>query len=74
MRNEFKYWYPVDLRVSGKDLISNHLTMMFFNHMAIFGSELMPRTIFANGHVMINGDKMSKGKGNFTNRQVRFKI
>lgn len=65
MTNEFRYWYPVDLRVSGKDLITNHLTMMFFNHMAIFGPELMPKKIYANGHIMINGEKMAKSKGNF---------
>jgi leucyl-tRNA synthetase len=65
MRTEFKYWYPLDLRVSGKDLITNHLTMMLFNHMAVFGEGLMPKSIFANGHILINGEKMSKGKGNF---------
>lgn len=65
MRNEFLYWYPVDLRVSGKDLISNHLTMMLFNHMAIFGSEMMPKRIYINGHILVNGEKMSKGHGNF---------
>lgn len=32
MRSEFKYWYPVNLRVSGKDLIGNHLTMALYNH------------------------------------------
>ncbi|KAG6401905.1 hypothetical protein SASPL_138773 [Salvia splendens] len=26
MKQEFEYWYPFDLRVSGKDLIQNHLT------------------------------------------------
>ncbi|XWV26949.1 leucyl-tRNA synthetase [Tupanvirus soda lake] len=65
MQNEFNYWYPMDLRVSGKDLITNHLTMMFFNHMAIFGSDLMPKKIYANGHILVNGEKMSKNKGNF---------
>lgn len=65
MRNEFLYWYPMDLRVSGKDLITNHLTMMFFNHMAIFGPELMPKAVYANGHILVNGEKMSKNKGNF---------
>ena len=25
-RNEFNYWYPYDLRISGKDLIQNHLS------------------------------------------------
>jgi len=32
LRNEFNYWYPMDLRVSGKDLIRNHLTMSLYNH------------------------------------------
>lgn len=26
MRRDFEYWYPLDVRVSGKDLIPNHLT------------------------------------------------
>jgi leucyl-tRNA synthetase len=26
MHDEFEYWYPVNLRNSGKDLIQNHLT------------------------------------------------
>jgi leucyl-tRNA synthetase len=25
MRGEFSYWYPLDVRISGKDLINNHL-------------------------------------------------
>ena len=36
MRNEFKYWYPLDLRCSGKDLIRNHLIFALLNHSAIF--------------------------------------
>ena len=36
MRNDFTYWYPVDLRCSGKDLIQNHLTMFLYNHAAIW--------------------------------------
>ena len=36
LRREFEYWYPVDLRVSGKDLIGNHLTMALYNHAAIW--------------------------------------
>ena len=27
IKESFKYWYPVDLRCSAKDLISNHLIM-----------------------------------------------
>jgi leucyl-tRNA synthetase len=36
MREEFDYWYPMDLRCSAKDLIRNHLTMSLFNHAAIW--------------------------------------
>lgn len=36
MRREFLYWYPVDLRVSGKDLIQNHLTFFLYNHTAMW--------------------------------------
>ena len=36
MRHEFEFWYPMNLRVSGKDLIRNHLTMSHYNHAAIW--------------------------------------
>lgn len=36
MRKSFLYWYPLDLRCSGKDLIKNHLTMALFVHAAIW--------------------------------------
>ncbi|ETW62660.1 hypothetical protein PFMC_01507 [Plasmodium falciparum CAMP/Malaysia] len=39
MRREFTYWYPFDVRISGKDLIFNHLTMALFNHVAIWGKK-----------------------------------
>ncbi|MES1913180.1 MAG: hypothetical protein MHM6MM_005395, partial [Cercozoa sp. M6MM] len=65
MRAEFQYWYPLDLRVSGKDLVGNHLTMSLYNHQAVFGDDMMPRSFFANGHVMIDNEKMSKSTGNF---------
>lgn len=65
MRREFEYWYPLDLRVSGKDLIQNHLTFFLYNHVAIWPEEYWPRAIRANGHLLLNGDKMSKSTGNF---------
>jgi len=65
MRNEFTYWYPLDLRVSGKDLIPNHLTFWIYNHVAMFPREQWPREVRANGHLLIDGAKMSKSTGNF---------
>jgi len=65
MRKEFDYWYPLDNRHSGKDLIPNHLTFMVFNHVAIFPPEKWPKRIVVNGHIMVEGMKMSKSLGNF---------
>ena len=67
MRNEFLFWYPMDLRVSGKDLITNHLTMALYNHAAIWEHkpELWPKAFFTNGMVEIDDQKMSKSLGNF---------
>ncbi|KAK3074849.1 cytosolic leucyl tRNA synthetase [Teratosphaeriaceae sp. CCFEE 6253] len=65
MRREFEYWYPLDVRVSGKDLIQNHLTFFLYVHVALFKKEYWPKAIRANGHLMLNGEKMSKSTGNF---------
>ena len=67
MRNEFTYWYPMDLRCSGKDLIPNHLTMSLYNHAFIWDKDTnyMPKGIFTNGYMQINNKPMSKKTGNF---------
>ena len=67
MRREFQYWYPCDLRVSGKDLVPNHLTYYLYNHTAIWPTEPenWPTGIRANGHLLLNGEKMAKSTGNF---------
>lgn len=65
MRREFEYFYPLDVRSSGKDLIPNHLTFFLYIHLAIFPPEYWPRGIRANGHLMLNGEKMAKSTGNF---------
>ncbi|MDD5474633.1 MAG: leucine--tRNA ligase [Candidatus Methanoperedens sp.] len=63
IRNDFLYWYPVDLRSSGKDLIPNHLLFFLFHHVAIFPQAYWPRAIAINGFVSLEGEKMSKSKG-----------
>ncbi|MEM1901434.1 MAG: leucine--tRNA ligase [Candidatus Nezhaarchaeales archaeon] len=65
IRREFLYWYPIDLRGSGKDLVPNHLTFFLFHHTAIFPEDMWPRGITVNGIMMVEGEKMSKSKGNF---------
>lgn len=67
MRKEFEYWYPFDLRVSGKDLIQNHLTFCLYNHTSVWAEkpEYWPRSMRCNGHLLLNAEKMSKSTGNF---------
>jgi len=67
MRREFEFWYPLDLRVSGKDLVPNHLTYCVYNHVAMWPEkpEKWVRGIRANGHLLLNSEKMSKSTGNF---------
>jgi len=64
MRREFRYFYPLDSRHSGRDLVPNHLTFFVFNHVAIFPEEYWPRQIAVNGSVLMDGKKMSKSLGN----------
>jgi len=65
IKNEFQYFYPVNVRVSGKDLVTNHLTMFMYNHAAIFEEKYWPLGIRANGFLNLNNQKMSKSTGNF---------
>jgi len=71
MRREFLYWYPMDFRGSGKDLIQNHLAFCIYNHTAIFPEEHWPGGFGLNGWIRVEGNKMSKSLGNFfTIRQI----
>ncbi|KAG1852611.1 hypothetical protein C8R48DRAFT_350172 [Suillus tomentosus] len=64
LKHEFNYFYPFDMRSSGKDLVQNNLTFLLYNHAAIFPEEKWPKGIRTNGHLMLNGKKMSKSTGN----------
>ena len=58
-RREFAFWYPMDMRVSGKDLIPNHLTMSLYNHAAVWKGQpqMWPKSFFCNGHVQVDGER-----------------
>ena len=64
IKNEFAYFYPVDSRHSGRDLVPNHLAFFIFNHAAIFPKDKWPKQIVVNGSVLMEGKKMSKSLGN----------
>ena len=64
IRREFEYFYPVDARHSGRDLVPNHLTFFVLNHVATFPQRHWPKKIVVNGSVLGDGKKMSKSMGN----------
>ena len=64
IRAEFSYFYPVDSRHSGRDLVPNHLTFFVLNHVVIFPENNWPQQIVVNGSVLMDGKKMSKSMGN----------
>ncbi|MEM3932465.1 MAG: leucine--tRNA ligase [Thermoplasmata archaeon] len=64
IRESFKYWYPVDLRVSSIAHLSNHFTFYLFHHAAIFDQKNLPNGIMVLGMLISEGAKMSKSKGN----------
>ncbi|MEM5793128.1 MAG: leucine--tRNA ligase [Candidatus Aenigmatarchaeota archaeon] len=66
MKREFEYWYGFDLRGSAKELIPNHLTFCLFHHVAVWDDqEKWPKGMTVNGMLNVEGEKMSKSKGNF---------
>ncbi|SRR6266550_643752 len=65
LKHEYNYFYPFDIRSSAKDLVPNHLTMALYNHVAVLPEDKWPLSMRTNGHLMLNGEKMSKSKGNF---------
>ncbi|MFC4548894.1 leucine--tRNA ligase, partial [Halorussus sp. GCM10023401] len=63
LREEWDYWYPVDYRCSGNDLISNHLTFFLFHHAELFEPPKWPEGITVMGMGLLEGEKMSSSKG-----------
>ncbi|TEB21473.1 leucine-tRNA ligase [Coprinellus micaceus] len=64
LKHEYSYFYPFDIRSSAKDLVPNHLTFALYNHVALFPEDKWPLSMRTNGHLMLNGKKMSKSTGN----------
>ncbi len=64
IQDEFNYWYPLDWRLSAKDLVGNHLSFLMFHHSAIYPEEKWPRGTVVFGMGLLEGNKMSSSKGN----------
>lgn len=43
IQKEFNYWYPLNWRLSAKDLVGNHLSFHMFHHAAIFPKKILAK-------------------------------
>ena len=64
IKDEFNYWYPLNWRLSAKDLVGNHLSFHIFHHSAIFPKDKWPKGVVVFGMGLLEGHKMSSSKGN----------
>jgi len=60
--DKFKKFWPADVHCVGKDILKFH-SIIWPGMLLSLGLPL-PKTIFAHGHITINGQKMSKSLGN----------
>ncbi len=63
IREDFKYWYPLDINLGGKEHKTVHFPVFLMNHVAILDREKWPKGIFVNWWVVEPTGKISKSKG-----------
>ncbi len=63
IKEEFDYFYPLDINLGGKEHKTVHFPVFLMNHVAILPEEKWPRSIFVNWWVTGRGSKISKSKG-----------
>lgn len=63
IREEFDYFYPLNLNLGGKEHKTVHFPVFLMNHVAILPEEKWPLGIFVNWWVIGKGSKISKSKG-----------
>ncbi len=56
--------YPIDINIAATEHKDVHFPFSLFTHSAILPDELFPREYLLTSHVMLEGEKMSKSKGN----------
>jgi methionyl-tRNA synthetase len=60
-----KGWWPADHHLVGKDILTTH--SVYWSTMLMALDMPLPKNIFAHGWWTVNGEKMSKSRGNFVN-------
>jgi leucyl-tRNA synthetase len=63
IRQEFEYWYPLDINLGGKEHMTVHFPVFLMNHVAILRPQHWPRGIMVNWYITATGGKISKSKG-----------
>ncbi len=63
IREEFEYFYPLDLNLGGKEHQTVHFPVFIMNHLAILPPDKWPKGILVNWWVIGKGGKISKSKG-----------
>ncbi|MBT4446391.1 leucine--tRNA ligase [archaeon] len=64
IKEEFDYFYPLNLNLGGKEHKTVHFPVYLMNHVAILPKNKWPKGIFVNWWVTSKGaDKISKSKG-----------
>jgi leucyl-tRNA synthetase len=64
IKNDFDYWYPVDINLGGKEHKTVHFPVFLMNHVAIMPESKRPKGIFVHWWVTQKGkEKISKAKG-----------
>ena len=63
IKDEFDYFYPLNMNLGGKEHKTVHFPVFLMNHVAILPEEKWPRGIFVNWWVIGKGSKISKSKG-----------
>ncbi len=61
----FNKWWPADFHLIGKDILTTH--SVYWSTMLKALGEEPPKTIFAHGWWTVEGEKMSKSRGNVVN-------
>lgn len=56
--------YPIDINVAATEHKDVHFPFSLFTHSSILPEELFPKEYLLTSHVMLEGEKMSKSKGN----------
>jgi leucyl-tRNA synthetase len=64
IKEDFDYWYPVDINLGGKEHKTVHFPVFLMNHIAVMPEEKRPKGIFVHWWVTQKGkEKISKSKG-----------